>query len=81
MGLFTRRRTRPERFHDDVPWPVENEWAAAKVDELLPGGSGDTIWTDETCGEQCVVRHNSGGERVVYRNPDCTIHGHLSNDD
>ncbi len=66
---------RPERLHAETPWPVENEWAAAKVAELLPGGVGDTIWTDETCDEQCVVRHNAGGEQVVYRNPDCTIHG------
>jgi hypothetical protein len=55
---------------------VSNEWARQKVRELaVPDNGGATVWTDDTCGELCVIEHNSGGGLRRYRNPACEQHG------
>lgn len=69
----SRTPPRPENFHPDAPWPIENEWARNKVMEAIDG-VGQRIWTDDSCGEMCVIEHNAGGEQRRRKNPDCPIH-------
>lgn len=70
-----RRKRRPERFHADAPWPPVDPWARGKVARIIAADEiGVTVWTDETCGELCVIEHNIGGEMRRHANPGCEEH-------
>lgn len=46
-----------------------------KVEAILAADpAGVTVWTDETCGELCVIEHNDGGGMRRHSNPGCDRH-------
>lgn len=80
LAVFLSRRgaksRRPVGLHPESPWPPPDAWARNEIERLLcRGGWGQQAWTDETCGDLCVVSFHPGGEAEHrHVNPACTKH-------
>lgn len=69
------KMSRPVGLHPNSPWPPPDDWAKDEIEKILAHGVLQQAWTDETCGDLCVISFHPGGEAAHrHVNPNCPEH-------